>query len=182
MSTSPWCLWVKNQMLKFESHEKLHLAKGTWRLWSFLLAWEWVAWSALFCCLVPVGACVLAWLRAAKSASTHRMEKTPIDQCKFFFLRFCCLVTNFWEMVSGGGKHIFILEYSVIDYWYGCAKKNPGYSRLLSCWACSMGPMGLELISLAWCGFCALSLWCVENFRNCRVRSVCLVRFYCWSF
>lgn len=107
-------------------------------------------------------------------------KKTPTDQCKFSsFLRFCCLVTNFWEMVSGGGKHIFILEYSVIDDWYGCAKKT---LVLLSCWACSMGPMGLGLISLAWCDFHALSLWCVENFRNWCVRSVCLVCFCCWSF
>lgn len=126
MSASPWCVCVKNLMLKFESLEKLHLAEGTWRLWSLLLIWEWVAWSALFSFLVPMGARVLARLRVAKSASTGHMEKkAPIDQCKFsFFLRFCCLVTNFWEMVSGGGKHISILKCSVIDDWYGCAKKT----------------------------------------------------------
>lgn len=64
------------------------------------------------------------------------------------------------------------------DWWLiRTCKKNPGYSWVLSCWACSTG-----LISLAWCGFHALSLWCMENFRNCCVRNVCLVPFCCWSF
>lgn len=178
MSASPWCVWVKNQMLKFESLEELHLAEGTWRLWSFLLIWEWVVWSALFCFLVPMGACVLARLRAAKSASTHQMEKNTYWPLQILLLSEVLLLSH--KLLRNGfrwRKAHFHLRVQC-DWWliWTC-KKNPGYSWLLSCWACSTG-----LISLAWCGFHALSLWCVENFRNCCVRSVCLVPFCCWSF
>lgn len=120
MSASPWCVWVKNRMLKRESLEKVHLAEGMWRFWSFFLIWEWVVWSALFCFLVPVGAMAQSGQICKYKSHGKKHLLTTANSS----LRFCCLVTNFWEMVSGGGKHIFISEYSVIDDWYGCAKKK----------------------------------------------------------
>lgn len=175
VSASPWCVWLKNQMVKFESLEKLHLAEETWRLWSFLLVWEWVVWSALFCPLVPVGACVLAWLGAAKSASTDHMEKN-----------------TYWPLQVLLLSEVLLLSHKLLRNAFRWRKAR--FHLKIQCdwliWMCKK-PLSTELLGLQHGtsgpgvhqpGFYALPLWCVENFRNGCVRSVCLVWFCCWSF
>lgn len=160
MSAS-WCAWVKNWMLKHESIEKVHLAEGMWRFWSFLPIWEWLVWSALFCFLVPVGAVAQSG-QICKYKSHGKKHYWPLQILLFevLLLSHKLLRNGFrWRKVH---FHLRIQ----CDWWliWMCKKKKKATWVLLTAELLSLqnGTNGLGLISLAWCGFQSLEIDVLE--------------------
>lgn len=87
------------------------------------------------------------WLRAAKSASTNHMEKNTYWPLQILLSDVLLLSHKLLRNGFRWRKVHFHLRIQC-DWWliWMCKKKKkrqPGYSWLLSCWACRMGPMAL---------------------------------------